>query len=86
MSMMSLLVTDRVALAMMRRGVSPMPIGLTPGFLSRAMRRQANRGDVHLGSTRVVHRRLAVRASEWQRAIEAVLKEVHMHSSPSVCI
>ena len=73
---MSLLVTVRTALAMMRRAVSPMPIGLTPGFLSSAMRRQASRGEIH-GSRKVEQRRLAVRAKEWQRALEAVLKDVH---------
>ena len=60
----------------MRRAVSPMPIGLTPGFLSSAMRRQASRGEIH-GSRKVEQRRLAVRAKEWQRALEAVLKDVH---------
>ena len=54
-----------------------MPIGLTPGFLSRAMRRQAMRYRVHLGSMRVEHRCLAVRARDWQRAFAADLNDVH---------
>ena len=38
------------ALAMICLAVSPMPIGRTPGFLSRAIKRQARRGEVHSGS------------------------------------
>ena len=64
MSKMSLLVTVRGALAMMQREVSSMSIGLTPEFLSRAMRQHAYWGEIHLGSMRIVHRHLAVRARE----------------------
>ena len=62
MSKMSLLVTVREALAMMRCEVSLMPIGLTPG--SRAMRRHASSGEMHLGSMSAVQRHLAVRAMD----------------------
>ena len=41
----------RTALAMMRRAVSPIPIGRTPGRLSRAIRRLASRGLIAVGST-----------------------------------
>ena len=41
------------------------------------MRRQASRGEIQLGSTKVEQRRLVVRAKEWQRALEAVLKDVY---------
>ena len=41
----------RTALAMMRLAVSPMPIGRTPGCLSRAINRQARNDDTDLGST-----------------------------------
>ena len=58
---------------MMRHSVSPMPIGFTTGFLSRAMRRHANKGKHILDQWGVVHRHLAVRARDWQRALEAVL-------------
>ena len=64
MAKMSLLVTVRAALAMMRHEVSPMPIGLTHGFLSRAMRRHASSGEMHLGAMSVVQRDLAVRGKE----------------------
>ena len=40
-----------IALAIIHLAVSPMPIGRTPGFLSRAIRWQASRGETHLGST-----------------------------------
>ena len=40
-----------IALAIILLAVSPMPIGRTPGFLAKAIRRQARRGETHLGST-----------------------------------
>ena len=44
----------RTALAIIRRAVSPMPIGRTPGCLSSAMRRQASSGAMDAGCTCVV--------------------------------
>ncbi len=40
------LVIVRIALAMIRLTVSPIPIGRTPGFLLRAIRRHASKGVV----------------------------------------
>ncbi len=48
---------SRTAFAIILLGVSQIPIGLTPGRLSRAMSRQAVRGDRPFGSTREVHMR-----------------------------
>ena len=72
----SCLVTDKIALAIMRLDVSPIPIGRTPGFLFRAIRRLARRGAILFGSTNSVHKRRAVRAMEWQSSNEADLKDV----------
>ena len=44
-------VTLSIALEMRFLSVSPTPIGLTPGRLSRAMRRHAVREDIPCGST-----------------------------------
>ena len=71
------LTTDSTALAMIRRAVSPMPMGRTPGLLSRAMRRQASRGEIDFGSTSEVQILLAVDASALHRSADAPLKEVH---------
>ena len=43
-----------------------MPIGLTTEFLSKAMRLHASSGEMHLGSTSIVQRHLAVRAKDRQ--------------------
>ena len=74
---MSGFTTDSTALAMIRRAVSPMPIGQTPGFLSRAMSRQARRGEIALGSTYEVQILLVTIAKLWHRSLEAPLKDVH---------
>ena len=44
------------------------------------MRRQASKGEIQFGSTKVEQRRLAVRAREWQRALEASLLQVYASS------
>ena len=62
---------------MMRLAVSPIPIGRTPGFLSRAIRRHAKKEAMTEGSTRLVQRRLATEASALHKSREADLKEVH---------
>ena len=62
---------------MIRLAVSPMPMGRTPGVLSRAMRRQASSGEMDFGSTSAVHILLAVEASELHRLVDAPLNEVH---------
>ena len=61
-SWMSGFTTDNTALAIIRRAVSPMPIGRTPGFLSRAMSRQARKAEREFGLTYDVHILLATRA------------------------
>ena len=64
--------------------ISPMPIGLTPGFLSRAIKWQFKRGCKASGSVKEVEIRFATRANEWQRSEEAVRKEVHKRLQPRV--
>ena len=68
----SALTTDSTALAMICCAMSPMPMGRTPGLLSRAMRRQASRGEIDFGSMSEMQILLAVDAS-----VDAPLKEVH---------
>ena len=51
--------------------------GRTPGFLFKAMRRQASTGEIDSGSTREVQILLAVDASQLHRSAEAPLWEVH---------
>ena len=84
-SCMSGFIPDSTAFAKIRRAVSPMPIGRTPGFLSRAISRQARRGDIDIGSTYEVHI-LATRAKEWHSSLDAPLKDVHslLHSCASI--
>ena len=62
---------------MMRLAVSPMPIGLTPGHLSRAINRQATNAYRLFGSTKEQQILLAVDAKESQRSLEADWKDVH---------
>ena len=50
-SRISSLTTTSAALAIILRAMSPMPIGLTPGHLSRAIKRFASKGATPLGST-----------------------------------
>ena len=51
-------------------------MGLTPGFLSRAMSLQARRGWREAGSTSEEQSLRATRAREWQRLSEADWKAV----------
>ena len=67
----------RIAFPMMRLAVSPMPIGLTPGHLSRAINRQATNADRLFGFTKEQHILLAVDAKASQRPLEADWKDVH---------
>ena len=50
-SRMSYLMTERMALPMILRTVSPIPIGRIPGHLSRAIKRLAVSGATPCGST-----------------------------------
>ena len=67
-----------IALPMIRLAVSPTPMGLTPGHLSRAMSRQATKADSPPGSTKHEQIRLAVEARESHRSTDADLNDVHM--------
>ena len=49
--------------------VSPMPIGQKPGFLSRAISRQARRDDIDFGSTYEVQILLATRDKKLQSSL-----------------
>ena len=73
---------NRTALAIIRLAVSPMPMGRMPGCLSKAISRQASRGDKDLGSTYDVQSLLATWARAEHRPAEALLKAVQsrLHS------
>ena len=87
-SWMSSLMALAMVLPIIRLAVSPTPIGLTPGHLSRAMRRQATRAETPLGSTCWEQSFLAVAASASQSFVE---KDEHslfhaaasMHEGPA---
>ena len=66
-----------MALEMIRRGTSPIPIGLTPGHLSNGRRRQATKALRASGLTREVQSLRPTAAREEQRSLEADLKEEH---------
>lgn len=60
-----------MVLEMIRLATSPTPIGQTPGFLSRAMRREPRSGARLCGSTYSVHIRKATPAKAWHRSLDA---------------
>jgi len=76
---------NNMALEMIRRLVSPTPMGRTPGFLSSVItRQQARRGKVY----RDLHRtqqsaKLQKQLSELHRSAEADWKEVHKRCQPA---
>ena len=70
-SWISSLVTVSTALATILQTVSQIPIGRTPGFLLKAIKRQAKSGLSPSGSTKVVQIFLVRRANEWQISSEA---------------
>ena len=73
---------NRTVLAMIRLSVSKIPMGLTLGHLSREIWRHARKGEMPLGSTKVVQSHLARAAKAWHRSWEAVLKEVQSLLQP----
>ena len=73
---MSGFASDNTALAIIRRAVSPMHIGRIPGFLS------GQKGDRDFGSTYDIHILLATWAREWQRSLDAPLKDVQSLLQP----
>ena len=74
--------TNRTTFAMIRLGVSHIPMGLTPGHLSRAIRRQAIRGATPQAATKVVHSRLAMATKAWHKSWQADLLEVYSLLQP----
>ena len=64
----SLLVIRRAAFAMILLWVSAIPIGLTPGHLSSAIKREASRGEMLFGSTRVLH-------NLWARQVQSLFQQ-----------
>ena len=73
---MSSVTVVAMALPMILLTVSPMPMGRTPGHLSKAMSRHATKADRPLGSTRFVLSHLATAARLSHSPVEADLKEV----------
>ena len=65
-----------MALPMILRTISPMPMGRTPGHLSRAMSLQATKADSPLGYTKQVLSRLATAAKVSHNSLEADLNEL----------
>ena len=88
-SMMSFFRTVITALPMMRRKVSPMPIGRTPGFLSSGIKRLLSRGLMPKGSTCSVAKRRATSATAPRSSLEAALNETsirrHTYESAIEC-
>ena len=76
---------NSTALVMIRRAVSPIPIGRAPGFLLRAMRRHARSGATGDGWTYEEHSLHVTDARAVQRSLEAPLWLVHkrLHSPSS---
>ncbi len=68
---------------MILRTASQIPIGRTPGFLFRAIRRHAKNGLSPSGSTKVVQILLVRRASEWQISSETVV-QILLHPCASI--
>ncbi len=71
-----------IALAMMRLGTSPMPIGRTLGFLFKGIKRHATYADTPSGSTAHVHKRFAMPASALHKSTDAPLKDEHRQRHP----
>ena len=75
-SWMSSVMVAAIAFPMILRTVSPIPMGRTPGHLSRAISLHAKNADNPCGSTKQVQSRLATDASMLHNSAEAVLNEV----------
>ena len=73
---MSSLRVDAIAFPIILLAVSPMPMGRTPGHLSKAMSLQATKADSPLGSTKLVLSRLATAARVSHSSEETALNEV----------
>ena len=67
----------KMAFARILRGTSPIPIGRTPGFLSKGINLQATKGARNVGSISKVARQRATDAKELHRPTEASPNEEH---------
>ena len=67
-----------MALAIIRQGTSPIPIGRIPGCLSNGISRQATKGINIAESIVTVDRQRATEDNESQKLAEASPKEVHI--------
>ena len=86
-SWMSGFITDSTTLAKICRcAVSPMPIGRTPGFLSRALSRQARRGDKDFGSTYDVHTHMRHKLFLQAGLRSGIVRLMYTVSSTHVCL
>ena len=56
---------------MIRRRISPIPMGRIPGFLLSAISLQATNLEMVLGSTKVVHSRQVILAKAWAKASDS---------------
>lgn len=70
-----------MAFAIRRLAVSPIPIGLTPGHLSKAISLYARKDAIPRGSRSVVHRRLAHPAKAWHRSFNALNEMLNRHKA-----
>jgi hypothetical protein len=66
-----------MALAVIRQAVSPVRMGPIPGFLSRAMSRQASSGVTQVWFTYCKWISFAMEATDVHRSPEAPLEQVH---------
>ena len=76
----------RMALPIIRRMDSPIPIGRTPGHLSIAIRRQATKADNPLGATYEVHNLLARAATDSHRPAQWFLNDERRRFQPAASI
>ena len=68
----------RISLEMRCLSISPMPIGLTPGSFSNAIKRHAIKASLPWGSMNDVHNLLSNLARTLQRSLDALWKEQHI--------
>ena len=80
---MSDFVTLRTALPIMRRMVSHIPMGRTPGSLLNGISRHAVRAARPIGSVKVVQMRRDKAAMALQRSLEAPWKPVQIRRLPA---
>ena len=79
----SAFVTAITAMPTIRRTTSQIPIGRTPGFLSKGINRQARKASKPCGSTESVQRRRAHLANAEQRSLECRWKPVQIRRQPA---